>query len=167
MEPTNRRGGMKEQRNLGLRSLHTSLVKITDKAIRKRGFIESGVVHQWDNIIGGDVAKWCWPAKLAFPRNSSLGATLYLDVLTARSLEVQHLEPIILEKINTVFGYRAVAKISIRQVADVIREESTNKSRRRLDPEEKKWISEQIEKTNNANLKKALETLGGAILSQK
>jgi len=167
MKPIKKHGAAKDKRNLGLRSLHTSLIKITDKAVRKRGFIESGVVHQWDNIIGEDMAKWCSPAKLVFPRNSSFGAILYLDVLTARSLEVQHLEPIILEKINTVFGYKAVTRITIRQVADVIKEKSTGKRSRQLNPEEKKWISKQIERTSNTDLKNALETLGAAILAQK
>ena len=54
--------------------------------------------------------RWCYPTRLSFPRDKTLGATLYLDVLGARSVEVQHLQPIILDRINLIFGYTAVAK---------------------------------------------------------
>jgi hypothetical protein len=43
------------------------------------------------------------------------GATLVLRVEGPRSLEVQHIAPQLLERINTYFGYSAVAELRIIQ----------------------------------------------------
>ena len=45
----------------------------------------------WQGALSGAILR------LSFPSNKTLGATMFLDVLGARSLEVQHLQPIILE----------------------------------------------------------------------
>ena len=158
---------IRDKRNPGFRSLHSLLGNITDKAVAKRGFLEAAIIHHWGSILGLEAANWCWPNKLVFPKNHELGATLHLDVMSARSIEVQHLEPLILEKVNTVFGYKAVSRIAIRQVTNVQNAVSTETTIRSLVPEEKKWILDQVKETKDKELKNALETLGKAILTQK
>jgi hypothetical protein len=151
-------------RRSGLRKLQGALSKLTDKAIRKRGFVEAALIHQWSTIVGSDIAKWSSPDRLVFRRGSRLDATLYLDVLAARALELQHLEPFLLERINVVFGYKAITKIAIRQISSLGDTEKVVPDQRNLDEKEKNWISNQLKNTTNPNLKEALEALGEAIL---
>ena len=108
-------------RNPGLKTLQQSVLKITDVAIRKRGFVESALIHKWTSIVGKEIAAWSVPNRLVFLRGSTLDATLHLDVLSARALEIQHNEMVILERINVVFGYKAINKIAIRQVNSLSR----------------------------------------------
>ncbi|MBH68726.1 MAG: hypothetical protein CMM58_10275 [Rhodospirillaceae bacterium] len=157
----------RDKRNRGFRSLHSLLGGITDKAVAKRGFLEAAIVHHWGSILGFEAANWCWPNKLVFPKNGDMGATLHLDVRSARGLEVQHLGPLILEKVNAVFGYKAVSRIAIRQVTNVKNAVSAENTIRSLVPEEEKWIVDQVKETKDIELKNALETLGKAILAQK
>ena len=154
-------------RSPGLKTLQQSVVKITDVAIRKRGFVESALIHKWASIVGKEIATWSVPNRLVFLRGSTLDATLHLDVLSARALEIQHSELIILERINVVFGYRAINKIAIRQVNSLSRTVKQSPTPAVLTESEKSWVSDQIKNHSNADLKNALEALGQAILSRK
>tara|TARA_B110000444_G_scaffold106054_1_gene100338 strand:+ start:3282 stop:3788 length:507 start_codon:yes stop_codon:yes gene_type:complete len=148
----------------GLRTLERIVTKITDKAIRKRGFVEAAIVHKWASIVGSEIADWSSPNRLTFLRGSKLDATLHVDVLAARALEIQHREPVLLERINVVFGYKAISKIAIRQVNALRQKKKARPVTRSLTDSERIWISNQIEDKTNSDLKKALEALGTAIL---
>ena len=154
-------------RNPGLKTLQQSVLKITDVAIRKRGFVESALIHKWTSIVGKEIAAWSVPNRLVFLRGSTLDATLHLDVLSARALEIQHNELVILERINVVFGYKAINKIAIRQVNSLSRTVKQSPKPAVLTESEKSWASDQIKNHSNAELKNALEALGQAILSRK
>ena len=154
-------------RNPGLKTLQQSVLKITDVAIRKRGFVESALIHKWTSIVGKEIAAWSVPNRLVFLRGSTLDATLHLDVLSARALEIQHNELVILERINVVFGYKAINKIAIRQVNSLSRTVKQSPTPAVLTEAEKSWVSDQIKNHSNAELKNALEALGQAILSRK
>ena len=153
-------------RSPGLKTLQQSVLKITDVAIRKRGFVESALIHKWTSIVGKEIAAWSVPNRLAFLRGSTLDATLHLDVLSARALEIQHNELVILERINVVFGYKAINKIAIRQVNSLSRTVKQAPTPAVLTESEKSWVSDQIKNHSNADLKNALEALGQAILSR-
>ena len=154
-------------RNPGLKTLQQSILKITDVAIRKRGFVESALIHKWASIVGKEFASWSVPNRLVFLRGSTLDATLHLDVLSARALEIQHNELVILDRINVVFGYKAINKIAIRQVNSLSRTVKQSPTPAVLTKSEKSWVSDQIKNHSNADLKNALEALGQAILSRK
>ena len=154
-------------RSPGLKTLQQSVLKITDVAIRKRGFVESALIHKWASIVGKEIATWSVPNRLVFLRGSTLDATLHLDVLSARALEIQHNELVILERINVVFGYKAINKIAIRQVNSLSRTVKQSPTPAVLTEAEKSWVSDQIKNHSNADLKNALEALGQAILSRK
>ena len=81
-----------------------------------RGFVAVDILAGWHEIVGEELAEFCLPQKIDFPRGQKSNGTLYLNVASgAFALEIQHREKFILEKINTRFGYQAVAKIKIVQ----------------------------------------------------
>ena len=147
--------------------LGATVPKLTDKALRKRGFLESAIVHRWASIVGEDVAGWCAPDKVAFPRDRRAGATLHLVVPGARALELQHLEPVLLERINTVFGYDAVTRITIRQGPLPEPRRKPRPAPRPLDRREESWVVDQVVEFRDQDLKNALQALGRAVLSRK
>ena len=154
-------------RRPGLKMLGATVPKLTDKALRKRGFVESAIIHRWGSIVGEEVAGWCAPDRVAFPRDRRVGATLHLVVPGARALEVQHLEPVLLERINTVFGYDAVTRISIRQGPLPEPRHKPRPEPRPLDRREEGWVAEQVADFRDQDLKNALQALGRAVLSRK
>ena len=55
------------------------------------------------------------PVQLAFPRGERKGGVITVECGGAAALELQHLKPQILDRINSHFGYAAVADLRFKQ----------------------------------------------------
>lgn len=152
------------RRGTGLRPLRTALPEHTTREIRRRGFFEVAVIRRWPSIVGSDIADCCAPDRITYPRGRRSGATLHLIVTSSRSIEVQHMEPVLLERINTVFGYDAVARLVLHHG---LPEHVRPAARRRpaLDGSEEHWIGELIGEVRHLPLREALRDLGRAVLA--
>lgn len=95
--------------------LSKALEKVTKPLFKKRGFVESRLITQWPQIVGTQLAIHCIPEKLVFDRWNQTGAKLHLVTESAWALELQHMEPVLLEKIAGFFGFKAVDRLVIRQ----------------------------------------------------
>ena len=99
----------------GPRALATVLPKVAEPALRKRGFSAVEIITNWREIVGPELAEETAPERLSFPRGARSHGTLHITAPGAVALEMQHLEPIILERINTYFGYGAVSRLAMTQ----------------------------------------------------
>ena len=99
----------------GLLAVGTSLPKLAAPVLRKRGFAQARLITDWPAIVGDLMARETVPQKLVFPRGNRDGATLHLRVTAGFALELQHIEPQIIQRINGFFGYRAVAGLRYMQ----------------------------------------------------
>ncbi|MDA1327000.1 MAG: DciA family protein [Proteobacteria bacterium] len=99
----------------GPRALAAVLPKVAEPALRKRGFSAVEIITNWREIVGPDLADEASPDRLAFPRGARSQGTLHVTAPGAVALEIQHLEPLIIERINTYFGYGAVCRIALTQ----------------------------------------------------
>lgn len=106
---------MTEARGRGARALAAVLPKAAEPAMRRRGFAKVEIVTGWPGIVGAALAAETTPERLSFPRGKRDDGTLHIRVSGALALEIQHLQPVILERINTYFGYRAVARLALVQ----------------------------------------------------
>ena len=86
-------------------------------AFRRFGFVQSSVVTRWPEIVGEHHAKVCTPESIRFPPGEKSDGIMQLVVLPAHAPLIQHVIPEIMERVNRFFGYRAVAKVKIRQGA--------------------------------------------------
>jgi len=84
-------------------------------AFRKYGFVQSSVVSRWKEIVGERYAKVSLPESIRFPAGKKAGGTLTLLVEGAHAPLLQHLGPMVIERVNRFFGYAAVSKICFRQ----------------------------------------------------
>jgi hypothetical protein len=107
------------RRRFGPTRLSAELPALTRTAFRKtlggRGFAEAGLITEWAAVVGAEVARMSQPIQLAFPRGERKGGVLTVQCGGAAALELQHLKPQILERINSHFGYAAIADIRFRQ----------------------------------------------------
>lgn len=102
-----------KRRRSGPLPLASLLPTLTRKALGKFGFSYIGLITDWATIVGPDIAQMSAPEKLTFPRNKRDSGVLSLKAEGGAALEIQHLEPQILDRINTYFGYRAVMRLNI------------------------------------------------------
>jgi hypothetical protein len=103
----------RRHRSGSLRPVAALLPKLTKKALGKHGFSSAGLIERWDSIVGGDLAGLCRPEKLSFPVGKRDGGTLRIRADGGAALELQHLAPQIVERINVFLGYRAVAHLKL------------------------------------------------------
>jgi hypothetical protein len=99
-----------------------------DPVARARGFATTAILSEWPVIVGAELARFTMPDKVVWPKRREEaeeasphrgrrdeGAILVLRVEGPRAIEVQHRAGQILERVNSYFGYRAVAEMRILQ----------------------------------------------------
>ena len=89
------------------------LERITQPATRKRGFAEHRLLADWVKIIGPELATHAIPQKIV--HNQQSGGCLHIIVEPAWAMEVHYMEPLILERIATFFGYRSITRLTLHQ----------------------------------------------------
>lgn len=97
----------------GPRRIGQTVPDVAGKVLGKRGLAFGSLITDWPAIVGQQLSLRTAPDKLSFPRGKREEATLHIRAMGAIALELQHLEPQIIERINSFFGYRAVAKIKL------------------------------------------------------
>jgi len=109
------------------KSVGSFLPRLTRKAFEKYGFSAAALITDWSTIVGADLASYTEPERLKWPKGVDAyaeldetargrpGATLILRVGAGRALDVQYRAGQIIERINSYFGYRAVADLRILQ----------------------------------------------------
>jgi hypothetical protein len=86
-------------------------------AFRRFGFVQSSVVSRWGEIVGDRYAALSAPESIRFPAGKRSDGVLTLIVTGAHAPMIQHVIPVVIERVNRFFGYAAVARVVIRQGA--------------------------------------------------
>ena len=89
--------------------LSSLIQRITAGSFEARGLAAAGIAAEWPAIVGETVAACSWPDRLR------PDGTLRICVSGPVAVELQHLEPQILERIAAYYGYRAVTRIALRK----------------------------------------------------
>lgn len=143
---------------------------LTRHILGKRGIGQASIITDWAKIVGENLAAHSQPDRLAFPKGKRTGATLHIRVLGALATEMQHLEPMVVERINSHFGYRAVDRIRLIQ-APFVNQTQNQKKRPKVqpkaDPKDLAELHESLESVEDQEMRAVLERLGGAILRRK
>jgi len=90
--------------------------RITRPVFGRHGFVEGALVTDWPAIVGAAIAHHALPVRIRFPTGQRSDGTLIVKVSSgAFALEMQHLEPLIVQRINGYFGWNAVARLRLIQ----------------------------------------------------
>ena len=105
-------------------------------ALARFGFGQADIVSDWADIAGPRVAAFAEPVEIKWPRRGAAAkpgsgggprsdtpgdpsarppATLVVRVEGAHALELQHLAPLLIERINAHLGWRCIGKLALRQ----------------------------------------------------
>lgn len=102
-------------RGAGVRPIAELMPEIGRTAFRKFGFIQSSVVTRWGEIVGERHARVCSPESIRFPHGEKSDGILQLVVVPAHAPLISQVIPEIMERVNRFFGYKAVARVKLRQ----------------------------------------------------
>ena len=94
----------------GLRSFKDTLPKNIKKIIKKKGHIFSETLNNWKYIVGDDLFQICYPK--SFKNSNKFGvSTLQIMVKRGHEIDLEYSKKIIMEKMNSFFGYAVVEKL--------------------------------------------------------
>tara|TARA_B100001964_G_scaffold232057_1_gene287396 strand:- start:721 stop:1185 length:465 start_codon:yes stop_codon:yes gene_type:complete len=154
---------MKGRKQSYFKKIGKSLPKIIDKNIKERNFVEITLIKKWKEIIGEDIAKYCWPIKIVFSDIKNSNGIIFLKTKRGRSMEIEFKNDEIIEKLNQYFGYKAINKISIVQDFDI---KDSHKKNKIMKKKIKNNHSKLINKIKKNELKSALKNLNKTLFDQ-
>ncbi len=102
------------KRYLFPRSISECSFNAVQKGLHKGKRVQWRLIQDWPVIVGTYLSLNTRPVKITFPTGKKGNGTLLLAVHGGFATEVQHMEPVLLEKINTYFGYQAVQRLRIQ-----------------------------------------------------
>ena len=134
--------------------------KIGDTAFRRFGFVQSSVVSRWQEIVGERYARVSTPESIRFPAGRKSGGVLTLSVEGAHAPLLQHIAPMVIERVNRFFGYEAIDRIVFKQG----RAPAAPPRPKRLEPAPlPKELGENLREIADPELRACLESLAARI----
>lgn len=104
-----------------LRPLADLIEPTLGTALAAQGFTGHEIVSSWPDLVGERLGGASRPVKVDWPRRRpgetgrSEPATLVIRVESAFALELQHMAPLVIERINAVYGWRCIGKLVLKQ----------------------------------------------------
>jgi hypothetical protein len=138
--------------------------KTIGEAFRKQGFASAELVTRWTEIVGADIAARSEPIKIQWIRPADgeerEPGTLILRVEGPAAIEIQHSTNVICERVNQFLGWRAIARVALRQ-APLRRD--TRKPAKTSDPAAVARLAASLPDIADDDLRQALARLGAAV----
>jgi len=149
--------------------------KVVGETFTRQGFASAELVTRWTEIVGAEIAAHSEPIKIQWTRPVSphpSGAreggsgwgqepgTLVLRVDGPSAIEVQHLTGVICQRVNSFLGWRAIARVALRQAP---LRHAARKAVHRADPAAAARFAATLPDIADEELRQALARLGAAI----
>ena len=145
-----------KQRNRGiqgLRSFKDTLPKNIKKVINKKGHIYSETLSNWKYIVGNDLFKVCFPK--SFKNSNKFGvSTLQIMVKRGNEVNLEYSKKLIMDKMNSFFGYSVVEKLKFISFDDEMKFFSKENDQKKNVTNNK--FQKKINNVKNEKIKKSL-----------
>lgn len=140
-------------------------------SLAKQGFATSDVIVAWPEIVGERLAEFTQPLKIEWKRKGPQAdpdsrpepAILVVRTESAFALEMQHLAPVVIERVNTYYGWRCIGRLVLKQ-GPVRRPEKKRPIVPILSDTDRKRVSAATQPIEEDALRLALDRLGQAII---
>lgn len=156
------------------RPLADLIAGTVDPVLARQGFGQSNIILYWDDIVGERIASGSQPLKLQWPprgknpdpsRNIE-PASLVIRVESGFALELQHLAPVIIDRVNAHLGWKCVGRLQLKQ-GPIARLERATRQRRTIDAAFLAKAETTVTNIADDGLRKALARLGARVLAEK
>jgi hypothetical protein len=159
---------------MALKAIAAQVPKVTKEALKRRGPAFATIVAEWGEIVGPALAGSCLPEKLSTPPRPPKGGTappsagtLTIRVSGGAAMELQHLAPLLLERINRFAGFKAVERLRFVQGPMPERQILSAPAPVPLSDAQKTSIAAAIESVAAPELQAALARLGAGLVGKR
>ncbi len=138
-------------------------------AFAAQGFASTDILAAWPDIVGARLARYCRPARIEWPRKRRNSAeapdsgTLVVQVESVFAIELQHLAPVVIQRINAHYGWACIGRIVMKQ--DRVGRPGVPARRREVDPGRRGEVAKAVSRIEDAGLRDALDRLGLAVVA--
>lgn len=137
-----------------------NLVKPVFKA---RGLLEGKIISSWPQIVGEKFSKQSIAQKIIFPKGKRTQGTLYLSVTSSSAFLLEHAQDLIIERVNTFFGYKAIEKLRMMHDFKLPKPSEKTQSSKELANEDIEWLESLTNHIEDQELRTYLENLGKGV----
>ncbi|MBX9634631.1 MAG: DciA family protein [Magnetospirillum sp.] len=156
-----------DRRIQGMVSIAVPADRVTKPVFGRHGFASGALVVDWPAIVGSAVAAHTLPLRIRFSPQDRSDGTLEIKVASsAFSTEIQHLEPLILERINGYFGWKAVARLKLKH-GPLPPKRPIRPAPPEPEPEASARLDHVLEQVEDPALREALARLGKYVAARK
>jgi hypothetical protein len=153
--------------------------KAMDPVLAKQGFGAADIILNWEDIVGERLARYCEPVKLQWPARPAKGepgtgergmgqepASLVVRVEGGFAIELQHVSPLVIERVNSHLGWRCIGRLLLRQ-GPIGHSRPAPRRKPIDDPAARAEAARQSAGVEDEALRSALTRLGSRILADK
>ena len=142
----------------GLRSLGNTLPRSVKSILKKNGYNYSEIISKWNSLVGKDISNSCFPKSIKMSRENK-NATLILSVERGNEIIAEYSKKVIMNKINSYFGYKLIAQIRLQTYNS---KKEKEKKKNILSKSSEKF-EKKINEIKNKNIRNSLSQLLDAI----
>jgi hypothetical protein len=150
------RGEAAPERTRRVRPVGDLVGDIGGQSFKRFGFVQHSIVSRWSEIVGERYARASSPESIKFPAGKKAAGVLTLLVDGAHAPLIQHLTPMIVERVNRFFGYAAINRIVFRQGKPPLPARAPERPQLRAVPKE---LGEGLREIADLELRRCLESL--------
>ncbi len=149
-----------------MRHLSYAVPKVASRAFARKYIMLGRLVTQWADIIGPDMALKTQPAGIHRHKGKDGQQCVSLDIgaSSADAALLVYRKDLILERISRILGGGMISAIRFVPLAGNQHARKPRKTIKSLTPEQKTYLSDVVEATDDAEIRASLEALGKAIL---
>jgi len=156
-----------KKRSFGLQTIEekmSHLLKPIFQGSKKEFILINNLVKNWAQIVGPKYAKFCAPKMVNFEKNKS-GAKLTISVYNSSvGFFLENNSDIIIERIATLYGFKSINRIIIKQEPKNIEIEPLDK--KIIDKNIEKMVDSTLENIENKELEATLKKLAEDIFGK-
>ena len=137
----------------GLRSFKDTLPKNVKRILNKRGYTYSEILNKWNYLVGNKISNVSYP-KIFKTRGKNAPGTLIIKVQRGNEIDIEYSKNIIIEKINSYFGYKILDNIKLETFSSL--NKKINNRKLIISTKSKEKFTESLNSLKNKKIKKSL-----------
>lgn len=144
------------------------LPSLTRNILGQRGLLFGKLIADWP-ALAGEISQHAVPLKLTFAKKQEgkSQAILHLATSATYALEISYQKAILIERLNSFFGYAAIKDIKFIHQDILENKTRTPSFAQPLTIQETQNLEAAVEKIQENDLQTALKNLGKAVISRK
>ncbi|MGU3538499.1 DUF721 domain-containing protein [Methylobacterium sp. A54F] len=139
-------------------------------AFAAQGFASTDILAAWPDIVGARLARYAQPSRIEWPRRRRRdgdgrpdSGTLVVRVEGVFAVELQHLAPVVIERINAHYGWACIHRLVLQQGR--MARPGRRAEAAALDPARRGEVALAVSRVADDALRDALDRLGTAVVA--